>query len=966
MADPLTIDLFKFVAVRPPQLASDDETARSIIRDARADTPDGATLLARKGRALSTREAALAQWRNLALDELTALAKAHAVLVRHYTSLAPDAPTPDARALLGEAEARAVIDRNSGLLPRAWDALYVADATGSDAGPRLEVPIAALRVLHFATLVGGDALSPEDALVALRAVPAIPIALRNAMGATEFDVAGIATPASASTTTGVERVRALAHELHETDLLIDAVTRPPALPAPVATVHEAPAIRGARQAESRFELTTAPSLRALLEPRLIGGQAALLDRLRIAPTATLPAATMALQAHRENLASQAFSVANDRDFQKALREARGAVSIGANTMPTTVEGAKLDDPGTAPETSVAGRVVPLGVGDLKVVKETLLRYQPGEVAHIENVLKGETKKRTHRKLDRVETTVIESEEETRETERDTQSTERMELKRETAQTIKEDMSIQAGLTVTATFGPVVTTATGDFAYSTSKEDSVKSSSNFARDVVDRSVTKVQTKMRTERTTKTTSETEETNEHGVDNVGGAGHVTGVYRWVDKRYRAQVYNYGVRLLLEFVVPEPAAFWRAARLGKAANDVNADPPAPFVNLAGDPLSATDMVPGDHLKYGSKWGVTGLTPPPPEWTFVGTSIAKDSLDIGKTIGMATKELVAPEGYRLMYYSATISVVWVNHVKFTLQIGRDSYPILNVDPATAANIANEVRGSPTVVDLFTGSVPVSVAGYDVTAFAVNVQGICSRTPDAYAKWQATTYDKIRTAWQALQTAYEQKLAQAEAAAGFAIVGQNPAMNRVEERTELKKLCITMMTGQHFKQFDAMTDPADKPAHFPEIMITDALDEGRIVQFFEQAFEWEQMTYLFYPYFWGRKRNWVDVSRLSDPDPLFARFLTAGYARVVVPVPMAYADAVQFLLQSTAPELADRVWHGGPRPTIGNPLYISITEEMRRQTDDLAGAVAEGEPWEYTLPTTLVWLQPGPELPTFT
>ena len=175
-----------------------------------------------------------------------------------------------------------------------------------------------------------------------------------------------------------------------------------------------------------------------------------------------------------------------------------------------------------------------------------------------------------------------------------------------------------------------------------------------------------------------------------------------------------------------------------------------------------------------------------------------------------------------------------------------------------------------------------------------------------------------------------------------------------------------MMTGQHYKQFDAMTDPADKPTHFPEIMIDDALDEGRIVQFFEQAFEWEQMTYLFFPYFWGRKRNWVDVSRLSDPDPLFARFLTAGYARVVVPVPMAYADAVQYLLQSKAPELRDRVWRGGPRPTIGNDLYISITEELRRQTDDLAGATPEGEPWEYTLPTTLVWLQPESTLPKFT
>jgi len=36
---------------------------------------------------------------------------------------------------------------------------------------------------------------------------------------------------------------------------------------------------------------------------------------------------------------------------------------------------------------------------------------------------------------------------------------------------------------------------------------------------------------------------------------------------------------------------------------------------------------------------------------------------------------------------------------------------------------------------------------------------------------------------------------------------------------------------------------------------------------------------------------------------------------------------------------------------------------MRDQTDDLEGATPEGEPREYTVPTTLVWLQRGPELP---
>ena len=44
----------------------------------------------------------------------------------------------------------------------------------------------------------------------------------------------------------------------------------------------------------------------------------------------------------------------------------------------------------------------IGKADLKVVKQKLIRYQTGEIAHIENVLKGESKERKHRQLDRTE------------------------------------------------------------------------------------------------------------------------------------------------------------------------------------------------------------------------------------------------------------------------------------------------------------------------------------------------------------------------------------------------------------------------------------------------------------------------------------------------------------------------------------------------------------------------------------
>ena len=60
-----------------------------------------------------------------------------------------------------------------------------------------------------------------------------------------------------------------------------------------------------------------------------------------------------------------------------------------------------------------------------------------------------------------------------------------------------------------------------------------------------------------------------------------------------------------------------------------------------------------------------------------------------------------------------------------------------------------------------------------------------------------------------------------------------------------------------------------------------------------------------------------------------------------------------------------RIWGGGETPRLDDPLFVSLADELRNQTDDLQGATPEGDPWEVVLPTTLVWLQKDGTLPTF-
>ena len=136
-----------------------------------------------------------------------------------------------------------------------------------------------------------------------------------------------------------------------------------------------------------------------------------------------------------------------------------------NTVTTVMPGDYVGDPaGVIP--SKPGNIRPAGIGDLLMVKQHTLRYEGGELAHVENILKSEHLSRDTRRLERTETTVLQETETTKEETRDTQTTERFSLNRETSDTIKTDSALKAGLSVDAKYGPFVEVkANVDFATS---------------------------------------------------------------------------------------------------------------------------------------------------------------------------------------------------------------------------------------------------------------------------------------------------------------------------------------------------------------------------------------------------------------------------------------------------------------------------------------------------------------------
>ena len=434
------------------------------------------------------------------------------------------------------------------------------------------------------------------------------------------------------------------------------------------------------------------------------------------------------------------------------------------------------------------------------------------------------------------------------------------------------------------------------------------------------------------------------------------MVGLYRWVNKIYKAKVVNYGKRLMFEFLIPEPAAFQLHAM------DAHAGDPASGLEMPVDPRtdetltlfgrapirSHVDVSETNYAFWAAKYDAI-VDPPPALRVTTGKAYSRGEMDQLKQFVDSKTDLTMPAGYEAYRFNAVYGLHSENHNGgpnwITMMIGRRS---------KHDNFGGSFTG---LLDGEDDIVPVNVMGR-TTFYAMNVEVECDRTTTGYVTWQQRTFRAVLDGYAAKMGAYQTALAQAETQAGVQIQGSNPMFNRQTEAVELQKGCLRLLTSCIDLPSEAMK--ADGGHGFPDFDCCEAIRDGNVVQFFEQLFEWRLMTYLFYPYFWGRKSRWTEIYRIEDVDPLFMAFLRAGFARVVVPVRPGYERAaLRFLADGS-------LWDGGATPGVDSPMYVAIENELKEAVGTMDPDI---EPWDITVPTSLTVLQcesgcvPGSGLP---
>ena len=584
----------------------------------------------------------------------------------------------------------------------------------------------------------------------------------------------------------------------------------------------------------------------------------------------------------------------------------------------------------------------LGVADYKKVVQTVKCYEEGEVSHIENIMAREYREKSSRSFRQKENTTTSSTSSEHEKIKDTASTSRYEMQSELSKIAREDKNFAAN--AQATYKPIEsTTITAGASYATnnSQEESSRQSIQKAQELTERAVNRIVTNVLEERIQTVIEEYEETNRHGFDNREGENHVVGVYRWIDKLYSNQMVNYGKRMMFEFMVPEPARIHKLGTKNTTSIIMPEDPRTAKTKMLSHAGNLTETIANF---WAAKYNVAIETLPAQNIS-VGKSLAVD-IDTTREVshisfGSIKEDIEIPEGYKSYQAKVLISAVDDNDFRqgkgIIVNIGNQqikdisTHPLVQFAPKNYENI-----------DAFIERVPISATFANYFSGSISVSIKCKRTDEAYKQWQQETFNAIITAYEDALEKYNAKVA----ATNGEKDKTNPLFYRQIENIALRKNCISYLLNE--KVMGGITLYEGNTADKYKVLMQENLDKyASLVKFLEQAFEWDIMSYTFYPYYWANRTEWNNLYQYNESDDaLFRSFMQSGMARVVATVRPGFETAVAWFLQT------GQIWNGSDAPVINDELFVSVIDEVLE-----AVATEEGEPWITRVPTTLTILQ---------
>ncbi len=589
--------------------------------------------------------------------------------------------------------------------------------------------------------------------------------------------------------------------------------------------------------------------------------------------------------------------------------------------------------GSVPLSTIEGKVGPFAIGDLQMVKQKMTRYEPGDIAYIVNVMKGEKKEVIRRKLQRT-TNGQESENNNIDESYDSSSLDEVGL------LLSETEKVLDYTDLKVSYGPppILSGKITEKWFSPTGGDPATEGNitRFAREVLNKSLKNVTRKITSRRSFFSLDESEETTSSLYENLGNSENLHGIYRWLNKVYEARVVNFGSRFVLEFLIQNPAETY-INTVSKLEGE-NLQRPVPLEEREPPITSYNQVNRSNYASLAAEYGVGNIVPPPPSSRVSSAGLQSE----GET------QVIIPTGYKAK--SGILTVVYSDDFKGTMNVivGTNAFTFPSSDKTVSIESLNEEDGTvPVVVVLHpeSGSETITIANP-----AITVEITCSLSTEAYDKWQIETYALIKAGYEAQLEAYRQLTITEHSPAS-----SRPEQNRVIERKNIKRDCFKVLYGTFLEKVGLPKVEAQGTAgeNSAEAL---AFSELEYLQFFEKVFDWHEMSWQYTISLTNDPpASLDDITQQAGPDQQFAEFLQADLAQVYVPVSTSDSLLALYYLSS------GEIWKYPQQNQLDfcpvNPQNARIASELKRMIHIPEKDRWVSPPWEITIPTSMVILQ---------
>ncbi|SDX58644.1 hypothetical protein SAMN04515617_10522 [Collimonas sp. OK242] len=623
----------------------------------------------------------------------------------------------------------------------------------------------------------------------------------------------------------------------------------------------------------------------------------------------------------------------------------------------------------------------LGVGKLKMARQHLAGYAPGELADVVNVMPRERQEM----LERTVSTTTERSSHVDEQAQQSDTSRETSASSELADTIHEVMAADgmavdmSGVTPQYSNLNLLLNGSGSSSQGRSAWSAADTSRMFQR-LTEQAARRLGDRVSSQRGKEWQELRERRQSQLIDNTGNE-RLVGVYRWVDRVVRVHVEELGSRLVLAFVLEQPAQNWVAAVAAQGA--------VPLKKPAALPASYAAIQPGNYQDIGADYGLLELEAPPPSQVVLSATISR------VTLGDLSL-LCVPDGYSVASAAVTVALS-DNTFNLACSICGHDLPVSSAPPTAAPTAAPalasastpapsgtlppQLASSPlsvavpacsttgtgpalvnppnqptsvistvtlTGLPITTGRIPVTVMSA-APLFCVTVTLTCTLIVPAAGTanslliaWQMRIYNRLQSAWKSAWKTYD--------AALHARIDQASAGHTGKvQRDTLKQACMSLL-----------------------LQVSGA--PGVSERLLEPQFDWAHMTWQYQSPTSASGNNWPQshTSEATRPssDRLFQHFLAAQAARVLLPVNSGWESWLLFYLQFKRP------WIGGPARTLLTESTLPIMEELLRQDVEAGDHCLDSsaqipleksriptENWTVRVPTSMIYLQQGAELP---